>query len=380
MRYCTLLLLLMCATAHAQLNKLNRFFYHRGAITDNIGCYFAERPVVNLIPVRKVAENQAVVKFMIPKAKVSSAEARAAIDRINKEGRITHNAPGSQQLNQTQVTPWYKIQVAEVTTPIDGIMFQFSFDPRKVRITYATFNSIQQQPGVVFQLHHLDVLEQLKDHNSAPHRLAKGTRIVIDQGHGGEDSGAVGHFNIREKDIAYQVGAKVAQHLQHAGFTVATTRAHDVFVPLDERTTFANEWGADLFVSIHANSSPRPTTAGIETYFLNLPATVDVYTANHHNMSQQRQTWRDEQSAILAQNVHQLTLNSIHRNYPNVPDLKVKKAISQVLLGTNMPSVLIELGFLSNEQEAIRLNTTTYQDTLARGICDGITQYCAKYA
>jgi N-acetylmuramoyl-L-alanine amidase len=63
-----------------------------------------------------------------------------------------------------------------------------------------------------------------------------------------------------------------------------------------------------------------------------------------------------------------------------VPDLKVKTAIAQVLLGTNMPSVLIELGFVSNEQEAIRLNTASYQDILARGICDGIANYCAKYA
>ncbi len=379
MRYITLIIMLTCATlAQAQDNKLNRFFYHRGAITDSIGCYFSDRPNVNLIPVRKIAEDQALVKFMVPKAKVATAEARSAIERANKAS----HAIRTEQPNGTEIQsgPWYKVLVSEVTAPIDGIMFQFSFDPRKVRITYTTFASIQQQPGVVFQLHHLDVLEQLKEHNSAPHRLAsKSTRIVIDQGHGGEDNGAIGQFNIKEKEIVYQVGMKVAQNLQHAGFTVATTRAHDIFVPLDERTTFANEWGADLFVSIHANSSPKPTTAGVETYCLKLPLIMDIQPG-HQGISYDRQVWRDQQSTLLAQTVHQFALDNIHRHYPTVPDLKVKTAISQVLLGTNMPSVLIELGFVSNEQEAIRLNTASYQDLLARGICDGIANYCAKYA
>lgn len=216
-------------------------------------------------------------------------------------------------------------------------------------------------------------------HSIPMRNTKKKTHIVLDFGHGGDDQGKVGCFNIKEKNITLTVGMKVAHLLQKEGFVVFLTRNADRFVALEERTNFANKVDADLFVSIHANGAPSMQASGIETFCM-LPslfnkgicANVGAKTAH---VIQHLDTLRYQKSLCLAQAVHQGALQSARIEYGSIPDRKVKTSISQVLLGTEMPAALIEIGFLSNEKEAALLNSAGYQQHIAQGICNGIVSY-----
>ena len=213
--------------------------------------------------------------------------------------------------------------------------------------------------------------------------------VVLDPGHGGKDPGAV-NGKLQEKAItlklAQLVSAKLQKYLPNC--KVLLTRTKDVFIPLEERTAFANTKGADLFVSIHVNAAASNKLNGIETYFLNLATDEDAMrVAARENATTQRslndlQTILNDlmlnskvnESNRLARMVHKGMLDSVKSKY-KVNDLKVKQAPFYVLIGARMPAILCEVGFISNSTDRQRLTTDAYLNLLAEGIAKGIVNY-----
>jgi len=223
------------------------------------------------------------------------------------------------------------------------------------------------------------------------------TRIVIDPGHGGEDPGAIGPGGLREKDIALSVGKKLGAILsEQPGMEVIYTRHKDVFIPLNERTEIANSKKADLFVSVHVNASPRKNTRGIETYFLNwtndqeaLKVAARENKISFKKMEQMQgdlqmilndlaRKSKNEESMKLASNVQNAMVSTLKGDYSRIEDLGVKYALFYVLVGAEMPSILVEISFISNHEEATRLASSRYKARIAEAIASGINSYITQ--
>jgi N-acetylmuramoyl-L-alanine amidase len=226
-----------------------------------------------------------------------------------------------------------------------------------------------------------------------PDAVSVKKRIVIDPGHGGHDPGAVGLHGLYEKDVVLDIALKLRDILSvNPLYEVFLTREKDIYIPLEARTAIANKKNADLFLSIHANASPQRKAKGIETYMLNW---TDNEEANRvaarenkislkkmQEMNRQideiggilgdleRQMKRDE-SVNLANHIQ----NSIVESLDNREDLGVKWAMFFVLFGARMPSVLVEVSFISNPEEEKLLSDASYRVQIAQAIADGINRY-----
>lgn len=219
--------------------------------------------------------------------------------------------------------------------------------------------------------------------------------IVLDPGHGGKDIGASG-FGYREKDITLKIALKLGEILKSRGYTVYFTRQRDNFVTLRYRTGFANQKAADLFVSIHINSTANKTLQntlqGLETYFLSPTRSErSKEAANLENKSDtadmdffSKQTFLNvlNREKIIASNklaidIQKQALASIRTKY-QVKDGGVREAPFWVLVGALMPAVLVEVGYISNQSEAKKLINKDYQTLVAKGIADGIELYFKK--
>jgi N-acetylmuramoyl-L-alanine amidase len=222
--------------------------------------------------------------------------------------------------------------------------------------------------------------------------LGKIRRIVVDPGHGGHDPGAIGGNGTKEKDVVLQIGLKLAKRLrEELGLDVVMTRSTDVFLELQERTAIANQVGADLFVSVHANASPNRNAAGIETYYLNLAktekaaqlaaiengTTLEKVSLLQAVLFDLMANYKLNDSAHLADEVQKAVLRKVSGPYGS-KNLGVKQGPFYVLVGASMPSILVETAFLSNEKEEVRLKDPQYQDTTAEGIVEGIRGYMAS--
>lgn len=185
--------------------------------------------------------------------------------------------------------------------------------------------------------------------------------VVIDPGHGGEDFGTPGIGKYPEKKVVLDIALKLKDALAQKGIKTVLTRSKDKFVSLDARTSFANQYGCAVFVSLHANYSSNSDVAGVETYYL------------EKSLLGKENDERDKLSKSLAFSVQDNLVKSL-----NCLDRKVRRAISQILYGTNHPSILIELGFLSNKEEAKKLSTAAYQKKVAESLANGISAYFSK--
>lgn len=223
-------------------------------------------------------------------------------------------------------------------------------------------------------------------------QLALGVRrIIIDPGHGGKDCGALGAIRgVQEKRITLQIGRRLADKIRsQLGCEVIMTRKDDTFVSLEERTAIANTQDADLFISIHTNASPNHRADGMETFILNLATDNEaILVAARENATSTKnisdldsilkdlmQNAKVSESTRLASYVQQATLSQLRKQYRGIQNKGVKKAPFYVLLGADMPSILIETGFISNRQECRRLMDPDYQDRISQGIVDGIKRY-----
>ncbi|SPE36550.1 N-acetylmuramoyl-L-alanine amidase [Candidatus Sulfopaludibacter sp. SbA6] len=215
-------------------------------------------------------------------------------------------------------------------------------------------------------------------------------RVVIDPGHGGHDVGTEGPKGLLEKDLVLDVAKRVGKLVEdRMGAEVIYTRTDDTFIPLEGRTALANEKKADLFLSIHANSSLVTRIAGVETYYLNFTDSKDALdVASRENASSQKSIFelRDiiqkitlhdkaEESKEFAGRIQTALYGFSARNLPNSRNRGVKKAPFVVLIGANMPSVLAEIGFLSNAREETLLKKPDYRQKLAEALFRGLSRY-----
>jgi N-acetylmuramoyl-L-alanine amidase len=215
--------------------------------------------------------------------------------------------------------------------------------------------------------------------------------ICIDPGHGGHDPGARGPTGLEEKTVVLQVAKELRQLIRQEmpQYRVVLTRDQDIFVPLTERARMANEQQAQVFLSIHANSSPHREASGIETWYLSFAANARAkkLAARENMMSEQQlstlglilrelhETDRINQSAVLAQSMQSALAEHMAAHYPGVLPRGVEGAPFAVLHRTTMPSVLVETAFISNPQEEARLRTPQYQRALAKGLLQGLRQF-----
>jgi len=215
------------------------------------------------------------------------------------------------------------------------------------------------------------------------------SRIVIDPGHGGHDPGAKGK-GITEADLVLDVALRLEQLLNRVpGVEVVLTRRTDEFVPLEERTAIANREGADLFLSIHANASRSAQARGIETYFLNFASNLSAAAVAARENAASAQTMgalpdsvkaialnnKLDESREFATDVQQALVQRLRRSNRSVRDLGVKQAPFAVLIGAAMPSVLAEISFVTNPQEARLLRSGAYRQHIAEALLQAIRQY-----
>jgi N-acetylmuramoyl-L-alanine amidase len=220
-------------------------------------------------------------------------------------------------------------------------------------------------------------------------------RIMLDPGHGGHDPGARGIYEVWEKNVVLAISKRLARKLQERlPVEVMLTRSRDVFISLPGRTARANAAKADLFISIHANSSPNSDTHGIEIYYLNNTndrATLRLAKLENRSLERGRQgqrgndlalilsdliqTGKSEESIALARALQRSLVNQARTHYPEARNLGVKKGPFYVLVGAHMPCVLVETAFLSHAIEGRRLGTSAYQETLAEGLFQGIARF-----
>jgi len=216
-------------------------------------------------------------------------------------------------------------------------------------------------------------------------------RIVIDPGHGGRDYGAPGYLKgVHEKDVVLKLARRLAKKIRkELGCEVIMTRNSDRNLTLEERTAIANTKNADLFISIHTNAVRDRRAFGIETFFLNLATDNDaILVAARENatstknisdletiLSDLMQNAKINESSRLAVHVQKSIDRRLRKHYSRIKSKGVKQAPFYVLLGAQMPAILIETSFISNPRECKRLNNAEYQDQMAEAIVDGIKKY-----
>ena len=222
--------------------------------------------------------------------------------------------------------------------------------------------------------------------------------IVIDAGHGGKDAGAVGSGRNYEKNIVLGVAKYLKKELNKMGFKVYLTRSRDKFVELNDRTHFANVKNADIFISLHANAVPKSKAKyvhGVETYFLSpaRSARAKRVAALENKGDMDKMSWGSKNSLLTILNQSKITASNkiaidIQRNMlyklraiygkSAIKDGGVREGPFWVLVGAQMPSILIEVGYISHPKEGRRIKTTKYQKNIAVGIAEGVKSYFIK--
>jgi N-acetylmuramoyl-L-alanine amidase len=215
-------------------------------------------------------------------------------------------------------------------------------------------------------------------------------RIVIDAGHGGHDSGTLGPHGLEEKTVVLDVALRLGRLLQQRlGMQVIYTRRTDTFIPLQQRTAIANRAHADLFLSIHANSSPQPEVRGVETYYLNFTGSPNALAVaarenagsglSVHDLSGLVQkialTDKIGESRSLAADVQRSLYQGLRPGNPEMHNRGVRQAPFMVLIGARMPSILAEISFLTNASDAAELRRPAYRQRIAESLYRGLAAY-----
>ncbi|MCK9491102.1 MAG: N-acetylmuramoyl-L-alanine amidase [Sulfurimonas sp.] len=241
----------------------------------------------------------------------------------------------------------------------------------------------------------LQKVKQKPEKSNFPKRVDRDKVIVIDAGHGGKDPGAVGYKNYREKIVVYKISKELEKILKSRGYTVYMTRNSDKYIKLSQRTAFANNKRADVFVSIHANAVEKRNAhkaEGVECYFLSPSRSKKAERVaakeNSADLSEMNKYGKDTflkflnshkivASNKLAIDLQRGMLGELNKNY-KVKDGGVREGPFWVLVGAQMPAVLVEVGFISHPEEAKRLVNSTYRKRVALGLANGIERYFDK--
>lgn len=232
-----------------------------------------------------------------------------------------------------------------------------------------------------------------KQKKASPKRLDRNKVIVIDAGHGGKDPGAIGYRKYREKVVVLSIARELKRILRSRGYKVYMTRDSDTFIKLRNRTKFANKKNADIFISIHANAVGRrdaKKASGIECYFLSTSRSqrAKKVAAMENSADMDEMDYYGKQSFLNTINAHNIiasnklaidlqrgALGALKSRYKNVKDAGVREGPFWVLVGAQMPAVLVEVGFITHPDEAKRLVSKNYQKRMAQGLANGVERY-----
>ena len=346
-------------------SKLKNVYLHKEALAgDHLVFYFSD-PVKfsHFKPKVSGKPNLEAMTWLFDDSFVKSKGCKKAIQKVN-----------SSRFNG------YGIRIKQLKKSKPVIMLTIVFDSTKKVVFTDTFKSISSKYGFVFHICNKGVsLEKETDFTIDKNKKPV---VVVDSGHGGKDSGTVSPNGLKEKDIAQSVGRYLQKMLVDGGVDVCVTRKGDEFLPLDQRTFRANRCkNADLFVSIHANGAGSKEASGIETFFSDSSLFDRKYFPDGSFDAERFDEFvldKKNKNKTLAESVHSNLLRSARSYDIGVMDRSVKRNVSQVLFGTKMPSILVELGFLSNVEDAKRLSKQEYQKKLASGIYNGIIEDTTK--
>lgn len=322
---------------------------------------------------------------------------------------IARSVAGSKQLDTGEKAagdPKPEIPaVARLDTPaVDTTPVAFTAkveSPRTAQVPIPATASIAESSRAISRSskrHHVDDVIAAKSDSSGDRSLVrvfglKLGKVVIDAGHGGHDTGTIGPHGLLEKDLALDVALRLGRLIsQRLGSEVVYTRSDDVFIPLEERTKIANREKADLFISIHANSSPERSASGVETYYFNFTSdrnSLDLATRENATAGSSISDLGDllhkavlmakmDESREFAQMVQASLWKVSAKMDSHSRDRGVRQAPFVVLIGATMPSVLAEIGFVSNPHDEKLLKRADERQKIAEALYKGIAQYASS--
>lgn len=306
--------------------------------------------------------------------------------------RLVFSSPKQVQIDLNVNQKQASFRIPNLKIQNNSISIAALFDERNTKSGDST--KIQQKPATSKESNFNPKTTQNLKKNTTKTTSARGKVIVIDPGHGGKDCGAMGVDRVCEKHIVLKVGKYLNDELKKRGYKVYMTRQKDIFIGLRQRTSFANNKNADLFISIHANAiaENKAKFEGVESYFLStarserakkvaaLENKDDTEVMNYFSKQSFLNTLNTQRivaSNRLAIDVQYGMLQSL-RKKQKVVDGGVREGPFWVLVGAVMPSVLLEIGYITHPKEGKSLNQTHYQKALALGIADGIDGYFQK--
>ncbi|ATB39326.1 N-acetylmuramoyl-L-alanine amidase [Cystobacter fuscus] len=324
------------------------------------------------------------------------------LDAISQQARDASATPSSPAETKTAETKSVETKTAEVkvaeTKPVEPKAVEVKFAETKAGAAPTSAELLEANKPVTAAVDEHMAQARLKAaakvSNGAELTLAeqlglKVRRVVIDAGHGGHDTGAIGRKGLREKDVTLVIARKLARELRERGLEVLLTRDEDRYLKLEERARLANDTRGDLFISIHCNSATTSKLRGIETYTLNTSADrYSIRLAARENASSEKgisdlqfiladlaTKANTEESTRLANQVQRNLVSHLSANYSDVKNLGTKEALFYVLLGAKMPAILVETSFLSHPEEEKRLGSEAYQDEVAQAIAQGVEDF-----
>ncbi len=257
----------------------------------------------------------------------------------------------------------------------------FTFNPQIIVLQEWPLTSIKGQPGIEFRLINKSAItvaeKQLSQKRATKIAFAKKPKIVIDAGHGGKDPGACGMHGIYEKDVVLAISFFLKNELISHNADVCLTRHDDSYIYLSDRTYLANYFDPDCVISLHANGSYDKNLFGIEIYYPDIYKNDPLFsTIEKHNpiltewiIVQQEQCKQLASLVLKNLNAKMEALNLLFKKNT------IKPASSQFLLGINAPVILVEVGFVSNEKEALLLNDSEYQKNIASALATGVLSF-----
>lgn len=359
----------LSAVAHAG-NQLCKVFHHRVELEQGQNAFLELGKIIFSFSREPVIEPVAMDEKKVGKLKKKSLFFPLTTV-ANDECKQTLNA-----LSRVRGTA-YKISFEMINK---GIRFTIAYNPEKIGITYSLVGSASDQKKFIVTFYDKEQLNKINNSQLPVLTTACGKAkpcVIVDCGHGGEDCGAAGCLSLKEKDINLEVGTYVAASLSKRGYDVYLTRNKDVQVALDERTLiYERNKNASILVSIHSNAAENFAARGIETFFFDINNYCRQSDKNARFLSAIMHR-RCFYSQLLAQHIHQSVLSYARVRQPNIIDRHVKESSLQVLVGSAIPSALIELGFLTNFNEARLFEHKQYKLLLAKGITEGIERYFA---
>lgn len=334
---------------------VQKIFYHKGLRQDRIVLYLSDIASLKKQPIINKKSNLQEQQFFLSACLSTDEDVLQAIKRLH--------APE---------TNWYQITIASIQKPSRGLLITIRYDVTKIKaIRYDTFDAISGCKGIAFTILYKDKAPTRSLPYSGELCVQGATKptIILDFGHGGYDTGTIGINQQVEKDITFAIGTRLKNLLIKNGYGVCLTRTGDYFVALDDRSSFANLFtNGAIFISLHANYASNKIAHGIETHF-GSNALLSTMTKEQKNLNRQEQ--------LLAHCVHEHLVKTAKEFANDMLDRGKKQSGSQVLLGTEMPAILVELGFLSHAKESARLSDPHYQQVLTQGLLQGINTYFA---